>query len=260
MPPETTGAAATDGRVAARRAEVAALSVAEFAWEAYTTTVPETGHADAQPDHPLPVASGEPEAPLVHAVADLAAAAYAAGRAAHLAAEEGSSDAAGAAARAADAVADAARLGVDALIAEGESGAAAACERLAHAAAHGAHRAAEALLPYPAPQALTAWVERHHAPVPYPASWQRLNDDLTHRLLQQPPSTPGTNARLGSREALLAAARAACAAAGHCRDAYAGAGADHPAARASGRAARIAALAASYAGWAAYRCSMTADR
>ena len=251
----------TAARVAARRAEAAALTAAEFACEAYTATLAEPEQTEVRPDHELPVAGGEPERPLASAVADLGATAYAAARAVHLTLEDGRLSAMHSAARAAEAAAQAAKLGVDALLAEGGPQGPAFCQQLAHASALTAQLAAEALAPYPPPpqRQLLMGDPHHHLQVAFPASWKRLTDELSRRLGETPSTArdeplPAT----GTPEALWRAACVARDAADLCRRAHGRCGAESPAARASLRAARIAALASTYTGWAALQAAPVA--
>jgi len=248
-------------RAAARRAEAAALDAAEFACEAYKATLPDPEQNEVRPDHELPVTAGEPDQPLVSAVADLGATAYAAARAAHLCAEGGSLAAAPSAARAAEAAAQAAKLGVDALLAEGTPEGPTLCQHLAHASALAAQVAAEALAPYPPPppRQLLMGDPHHHLHVAFPASWKRLTEELSRRLGETPTTAPDEPLPpTGTPEALWRAACVARDAADLARRAHERCGAESPGARASLRAARIAALACTYTGWAALQAAPVA--
>jgi hypothetical protein len=236
---------------AAKRAEAATMLAAEFAADTYRAARPDEAAAVA-PDHALPVRAGVPDEPLLRALADLGAAAYAMSRATHLATAASGPAVLIAATRAADATAAAVSEAVAAVLAEPTPEGPAASERLAHAAARACHLAGDALEAQPR-RARDGGLIVHHPTVPFPPSWRALLDDLHHHLVDTPHPGDAEPHAHGSRAALLAAARAARDAAEHTRRAYEDCSFDTPAARGSCRAARLSVLATTYCGWEALR-------
>jgi len=240
--------------------EAAALRTAAVAGEAYeeAAAVP-----SFRPDMGAPLRGGVPDAPLVSAVGDLAAAAHAAARAIHFVVAATPPHHPAATATLAGAVTGAAELAVRAAALRDDLAGIRLRVELAHAAALAAHSAADALSddegrsPASGPRRTDArWLRS--PVVAFPASSRRLIRLLSEHIGSETARYGGREAGLdhGSVHARLAAACAARDAAEHAMRAYDRCHVTSAPVRVTCRVARLASRASAHAGFAVLKLPM----